>query len=151
MVLAASATTIIPGRSPQEILEFVLDLEKYRQVDTKITRVVSVTGPDREGRGSAKIWGRMRMTPPAPDVQDFHLERWHRLTFTGAARQPGRAVFGFTGTFECTQLSQGTQVTHAYTFRFTPPFRWLDRLNRPTLQGEVEAEMERLASHLGRS
>ena len=148
MTLAASATVVVPNRSPQQVLEFVLDLELYRHVDDKIMRVFSVEGPDAEGRGSARLLGRMPYTPPAPDVQDFVLERWQRITFRGAPRKPLRAVFDFSGTFECRQVPEGTEVTHAYSFDFTLPFRWLERAHRTRLPIEVRAEMDRLVDAL---
>ena len=148
MTLTASATSTVTGRSPQEVIEFVLDLEQYRRIDTKILRVFSIEGPDDEGNGSARILGRMRWTPPAPDVQDFSLERWQRLTFRGGARQPGRAVFNFTGTFECNEVAEGTEFTHAYVFDFTPPFRWLERVHRGSFTPDLRDEVDRLATHL---
>ena len=58
MSITAQATANM-GASPQDILEFVLDLNQYRQVDPKISRVISVEGPDSEGQGSVKIWGKL--------------------------------------------------------------------------------------------
>ncbi len=89
MSITAQAAVIVEA-SPQEVLEFVLDLHQYRQVDLKIARVISVDGPDSDGRGSVKIWGKLKGLPPAPDRQDFVLRRWTDLTFTGASRQPAR-------------------------------------------------------------
>lgn len=149
-MLRASSTVDIPGVSPQEVLEFVLDLDRYRDVDDKIVEVGIVTGPDQAGRGSVQLSGRLRFGPAAPDVHHFVLERWSRLTFTGAPRQPGRLVFTFAGTFVCEPTATGTEVTHAYTFRFRLPFRWLEPLHRAWLQTELEAEMVRLAEELRR-
>ncbi len=148
MALNASSTIEISA-TPQRILEFVLDLDQYRQADHKITRVSSVTGPDESGAGSVKLWGKLPGLPPAPDRQDFKLERWTRVTFTGAPRQPGRLIFDFTGTFECVPIDDtSTQVTHAYEFRFRRLFRWLEsRLSAP-LDKELDEEVKRLAELL---
>jgi len=87
--------------------------------------------------------------PPAPDREDFTLEKWSRLTFIGAPRQPGRLVFDFVGTFECTLLdSQTTQVTHAYEFEFRKPFRWLERRLSVPLADEINQEVTRLSDLL---
>lgn len=75
VTLRAEATATVAA-TPQSALEFVLDVDRYRQIDPKIVRVFSVTGPDSEGRGSIRLLGRMRGLPPAPDKQDFVLERW---------------------------------------------------------------------------
>ena len=144
MTMTATATAEVAA-TPQEILEFVLDLDRYREVDPKIVRVVSVDGPDGEGRGSVRIWGRMRWLPPAPDRQDFVLERWNRITFIGASRQPARLIFDFVGTLECEPADQGTRLTHAYEFRFKGPLRPLERALGSWLQRQVEDELTAIA------
>ena len=80
MTITAQATVNV-GASPQNVLEFALDLDQYRQVDPKILRVRSVEGPDDEGQGSVRIWGKVKGLPPAPDRQDFILEPCTKLTF----------------------------------------------------------------------
>ena len=88
--------------------------------------------------------------PAAPDRQNFTLDKWRRLTFVGAPRQPGRLVFTFVGTFECVPIDDGgTHVTHAYEFEFRRPFRWLERRMAAPLADEIEHEVERLAELLG--
>ena len=68
MALTASSTTHVSA-TPRKVLESVMNLEEYRKVDKKFVRVVSVTGPDAEGMGSVKLWGRLKGMPPAPDRQ----------------------------------------------------------------------------------
>ena len=150
IVLVATSTVEIPGVCPQDVLEFVLDLDHYKDVDRKIVKVGVVAGPDESGRGSVKLSGRLRFGPAAPDVQYFKLDRWSRLTFTGASRQPARAIFNFTGTFQCTPTASGTSVTHAYDFRFRGLFRLLEPLQRSWLQDELDDEMEQLRKTLAR-
>lgn len=147
-MLRASSTVDIPGVSPQEVLELVLDVDRYRELDDKIVEVGIVTGPDQAGRGSVELTGRLRFGPALPDVHDFVLERWSRLTFTGAPRQPGRLVFEVTGTFVCEPTTTGTEVTHSYTFSFRLPFRWLEAVHRTWLQDELDVEMERIVEEL---
>lgn len=143
MALIAEATTEV-SVPPRAVLELVLDLDRYRQADRKIVRVISTTGPDADGRGSVRFWGRLRFTPPLPDTQLFVLERWSRITFTGAPRQPGRLVFGFTGTFECEETATGCRITHRYEFRFRGPFRIVERALGAWLQEEIEAEVAKV-------
>ena len=148
MLLTVSATANVAA-TPQAVLEFVLDLDRYRQADHKITRVSSVTGPDEAGRGSVRLWGRLPGLPVAPDRQDFTLERWNRLTFVGAPRQASRLVFDFVGTFECVPLDDlTTRVTHAYDFTFRRPFRWIGRRLAEPLRQEIDDEVFRLAEIL---
>lgn len=146
--MTASATAEVAA-TPQEVLEFVLDLHRYKEVDPKIVRVVSVAGPNGEGQGSVKMWARMRWMPPAPDRQDFVLERWNRVTFTGAARQPARMIFDFTGTVECQDCEAGSELTHAYEFRFKGPFRWVERVLKSWLQRQIEEEVDAIAKRFG--
>ena len=149
MPLSVSATVEVAA-TPQAILEFVLDLERYRQADHKIVRVASVVGPDEAGKGSIRVWGRLPGLPIAPDRQDFTLEPWNRLTFVGAPRQLGRLVFNFVGTFECVPVgNQTTRVTHAYEFTFRKPFRWVEARIAEPLRLELEQEVARLAEIVG--
>jgi len=148
MTLNVSSTAAISA-TPQEVLEFVLDLDRYRQADHKITRVSSVTGPDEHGAGSMRLWGKLPGMPPAPDRQDFTLERWSHLRLIGAPRQPGRLVFDFVGTFDCVPIDDTTtQVTRAYEFAFTRPFRWLERRMAAPLATAIDEEVTRLADIL---
>jgi hypothetical protein len=148
MTLTVSATAEISA-TPVQVLEFVLDLDRYRQADHKITRVSSVTGPDENGVGSVRLWGKLPGMPRALDRQDFTLEKWSRLTFVGARRQPGRLVFDFIGTFDCVPIDdQVTQVTHAYEFTFRWPFRWLERRMSLPLADEIGQEVRRLTELL---
>ncbi len=148
MTVTASASAHVDA-DPQTVLEFVLDLDRYRQADRKILRVSAVEGPDADGHGSAKMWGRVRGLPPAPDRQDFTLERWHTLTFVGAPRQPARMVFDFVGTFDCVPDDGGTTITHAYEFTFKGPFRLVERSLGDWLQAEIETEVATIAEILG--
>jgi hypothetical protein len=48
-VLTAKGIVTV-NATAQAVLEFVLDLERYKRVDRKIVRVSSVHGPDTSGR-----------------------------------------------------------------------------------------------------
>ena len=148
MTVTATASAHIDAE-PRTILEFVLDLDRYRQADRKILRVSAVEGPDEAGRGSVRMWGRVRGLPPAPDRQDLTLERWEKLTFVGAPRQPARLVFDFVGTFDCVPDDDGTTITHAYEFTFKGPFRLVERSLGDWLQHEIEDEVATIAAILG--
>lgn len=148
MSLTASATTTVRA-TPRDVLEFVLDLDRYRLADHKIRRISTVEGPDDVGEGSVVMWGKLRGMPPARDRQNFVLERWSHLTFVGAPRQPGRLLFDFVGTFDAVPLpDDSTLLTHAYQFTFTPPFRRLEKRLSGWLQDEIDAEVERISEIL---
>jgi hypothetical protein len=150
MTVTASASTHVDA-DPQSVLEFVLDLDRYRQADRKILRVGHIEGPDDAGQGSVRMWGRVRGLPPAPDRQDFTLDRWEKLTFIGAPRQPARLVFDFVGTFDCVPDDDGTTITHAYEFTFKGPFRRVERTLGDWLQHEIEDEVATIADIVGGS
>lgn len=147
MALRASASIVTPV-TPREVLELVLDLDRYRQADSKILTIRTVDGPDENGRGEVRLWSRLKFTPPAPDEQIMQLERWRRLTFSSAPRQPLRLIFRFTGTVECQPTRDGTVVTHTYELTFRAPFRILETVHRRWLQEDVEEEMRRMADIL---
>ena len=82
--------------------------------------------------------GRVRGLPPAPDRRNFTFERWRKLTFVGAPRQPTRMVFDFVGTFDCVPDDGGTTIRHAYEFAFKGPFRVVERSLGDWLRAEIE-------------
>jgi len=146
MTLKVSSTAEVSA-TPQELLEFVLDVDRYRRVDHKITRVSSVTGPDETGLGSIRIWGKMPGLPPAPERQNFTLEKWRRVTFVGAPRQPGRLIMNFVGTFECEPVTDAsTRITHAYELNFRRAFTWLERRMEAPLAEEIDEEVQRIVN-----
>ncbi len=139
---------MVTPATPQQVLELVLDLGRYRQVDSKIVAVRAVVGPDENGRGWVRLWTRLKWTPPVPDLQLFELERWSRLRFTGAPGQLARLALRFTGTVECEPALDGTLVTHSYDLAFRGPFRLLEFPHRRWLQRDLDEEMARLADLL---
>lgn len=144
--MEATGTTLIEAE-PRAVLEWILDLERYRQADPKVGPVKEPVRLDEEGLGRVRYRGRLVGVPTPVDTQDVHLERWHRLTLTGASGVWTRWFVEFEGTFECERAGSGTQVTHREHFRFKPrPLGWLmDRLLGRWLAGTMPGEMTRLA------
>ena len=148
MVVQAEADTLVTCTS-RDVLELVLDLDRYRQADTKIGRVIRPVVLDQHGHGSTRYWGHMRGLPPAPDTNLVKLTPWTELTFTGAPHQPGRLVVDFQGTFRCEPTDAGCRVTHRYELSFHRPWRWIYGAGlQDWLQREVIDEMARLAALL---
>ena len=78
MVLRATASTLIPA-TPQQVMELVLDLERYRQVDSKIVAVSKVAGPDESGKGRVRGCSTRRAllgvaTKPQPSKTVFPIQ-----------------------------------------------------------------------------
>lgn len=149
MTVRAETTRVVPATC-QEVLEFVLDLDRYRQADTKIWRVSRPVELDHNDEGTARYWGRFRGAPPAPDVNIVRLRRWRELTFTGAPRQPARLVLDFSGRFTCREVDDGCEVTHGYEMTFHRPFRRIyEPLLARWLPPELDAELDRMSLMLG--
>ena len=149
MVLTARATRTVAATS-REVLEFVLDLDRYREADNKIGKVTRPVVLDDNNEGRATYWGSMRGAPPAPDTNLVKLDPWRELTFTSAPRQPLRLVVHFIGRFVCTDIDGGCELTHSYDIAFRRPFRWVyEPLLRTWLQTELEAELDRVVEILG--
>lgn len=149
MTVRATATTVVPATS-REVLEFVLDLERYREADTKIGRIVEPIVLDEHGVGRTRYWGRLRGTPPAPDTNIVRLTPWTEVTFTGAPRQPARLALDFTGRFSCVDTDDGCEITHGYEMTFRRPLRWVyEPLLRSWLQSELEDELDRVRTIVG--
>lgn len=150
-MIQVSATTQV-RRTSREVLEFVADLDRYREVDRKIGRISRPLVLDHTGTGRVRYWGRLRGLPPAPDVNLVRLTPWTELTFTGAPWQPARLALDFRGRFRCADTDNGCTVTHDYELAFRPPFRWFYEARLADwLQTEVTHEVASLATVLSPS
>lgn len=131
--------TVIVHRSPEEVLEWVVDLERYRRADTKITKVI------RQSDDRVIYRGRLRGIPTPADENLVQYERGKSLTFRGAPRWT-RHVLDFEGSFHCHPVDGGTRLVHTEQLGFKPwPVRiameaWL----RSWLEREIVDEMERI-------
>ena len=128
--------------APQEVIEFVLDLNRYRQADRKIGRVGAV---HRDGnQGTAEFSGRIRGLPGPRGVYPFTVTA-AGLRFGSPIAGPARWFLDFEGTFDCEVTAAGTVVTHREVFDFKRPWRWLaEPLLRRWLETDTAGEMVRL-------
>lgn len=145
--MACGEGTAIVRRPPRDVLEFVLDVDRYRQADRKIGRVHWVrrdgdTG-DTGDTGQVKHNGRLFGLPAPPITLAFTLTRWSRLDFRMvAAPWPLR---GFVGFFTCEETPQGTVVTHRECFSLHPVAAMLlDPLAAAWLARDTPAEVLRI-------
>jgi ligand-binding SRPBCC domain-containing protein len=145
--IAGIGTTVICCE-PQAVMEFVLDVQRYRQADHKIGQLHYVR---RVGdRGRVRHGGRFIGIPAPAATLDFELTPFSSLEFRGV-RMPW-PLRGFHGSFICIPTSAGTHVTHEECFVFGPltgrmlrPFlgRWLAR--------DTQAEVIRMKHQLERA
>jgi hypothetical protein len=139
MIVGEATTTVaVP---PNEVFEFVLDLNRYRQADRKIGRV----GPiHRNGdRGTVRFSGRIKGLPGPAGTYPFTVTA-SRLKFGSPIAGPACWFLDFEGTFDCEVTAAGTVVTHREVFNFKRPWRWLaEPLLRRWLEADTAEEMVR--------
>jgi hypothetical protein len=142
VVMIVGEGTATVQATPNEVFEFVLDLNRYRQADHKIGRVKSV---ERDGNsGTAQFAGRLRGLPGPTGTYPFTLTDTH-LQFDSPTAGAARWFLDFEGTFDCEAGDDGTVVTHREVFMFKRPWSWLaEPLLRNWLERDTADEMDRL-------
>lgn len=114
-VVCGEGRTVI-RRQPKDILEFVLDVDRYRRADLKIGRVHYVHRNGNEGE--VRHGGRLLGLPGPSVILSFALTPYSRLDFRGVGVPwPLR---GFDGFFTCEKSAEGTIVVHRECFIFGP-------------------------------
>lgn len=129
--------------SPEEILAFVMDVDRYRRADHKIR---SIRHLERHGdEVVVAMWTRAGGFPVAT-TQRMRLTPGHRIDVTNEPSWQDRLV-DFHGEFVCQPPTGGagaTRVTHRYTFSFKGPGRLLEPLIHRWLQRDIRREVARL-------
>jgi len=140
------------GCAPETYLEFVLDVERYREVDDKIGPIAWVRrqGDLTELKFRPRLPG-MNMPEPYA-VSQMRLTPGQRIDVRLAPlprNLANRLVSKFTASFACEPVAGGqTRVTRMISFRFNPLVRWLfEPTLRRTLPESVEREL-RLAKEI---
>lgn len=148
MVMVQVQETI--GCTPDDLLGFVMDIERYAAIDKKINPVIwwrrdgdlleFACRPKLAGLRQAKVVQQARLTPGQRiDITLSPLPS-NRLAHT---------IARFEACFECVEVNAGTQVTRTLNFLFTPAVRWfLEPLFRRRLPGEVREEIRLAKEHL---
>jgi hypothetical protein len=144
--MACGEGSAIIACSPRAVLEFVLDVERYRLADRKIGRVHWMR---RDGdHGQVKHDGRLLGLPFPPMVLAFTLTSWSRLDFRMVtAPWP---LTGFEGFFTCEPTVQGTRVVHRERFAVHPLIGLLDPLFGAWLARDTPREVIRIKRILER-
>lgn len=125
-VIRAEGSVVIE-RPPREVLEFVLDLDRYRQADTKIINVSQQpTLSPSKPQGRARYRGRLRGLPTPSQWQTVSLIPWERVDIRTEPGQWTAVMATFIGGFRCDPLGEdGTRLTHFEQFEFRRPANWL--------------------------
>ena len=136
--------------TPDELLEFVMDIERYAAVDKKIH---PVTWSRREGNLLEFACKPTLAGIPQPKVvQQIRLTPGKRLDIWMSPPPHNRlqhAVARFEASFETEPVDGGTMVTRTLSFRFAAAVRPLaEPLFRRRLPAEVADELDRAQDYL---
>ncbi|MGI8755371.1 MAG: SRPBCC family protein [Acidimicrobiales bacterium] len=119
--------SIVIDRSAEEVLTYVLDLDRYRQADAKIAKVLldMEIGPDQlEGR--QRFRGSLRGLPTPAQTQIVKLEPWRSLRIQSDPNDWTTKLATFSGGFICEPMStEAVELTHYEQFAFRGPLAWI--------------------------
>lgn len=150
-MLTVEVTETFPC-TPEELLDFVMDVERYALVDPRLRPVLWTR---REGN-LLEFGFRPRVAGlPAPKtVARVRLTPGHRVDVELApppANRMTRLASDFDASFVCTPVEGGTHLVRTLNFRFRPPLRWLaEPLLRRPLHAEAQQEMRRAKEYIRR-
>lgn len=137
--MGEGSTTVAAPKA--EVVEFVLDLERYRQADRKIGRVGEIT---RHGdTGTVRFSGRVRGLPGPSGVYPYEITATG-MRFGSPTAGAAKWFLEFEGTFDFEEGADGTVVHHRETFEFKRPWRWVaEPFLRRWLERDTAEEMQR--------
>jgi polyketide cyclase/dehydrase/lipid transport protein len=131
--------------SPEEYLDFVMDVERYRQVDDKLGRILWTRrqGDVLQFKFLPKLPG-FRL-PPVGTVSSMRLVPGARIDVELAPlphNALSRGMSTFRASFSCAPVDGGVRVRRTISFDFNPLVRWIfEPVLRRTLPTSVEREL----------
>jgi hypothetical protein len=141
MICGQASATVTS--SPAEVLDFVWDLHRYRQADSKIGRVLAVE-PDGEDN-IVRFRSRIHGLPGPAARQRVHRSGDQRIDITDVASWQNRLVT-FEAFVTCESTAAGTLVIHREQFDFHGAMRLIaEPFLRTWLVNEVANEVARMA------
>lgn len=146
-MIAGEGTALI-RRPARAIYEFVLDLDRYKQADTKIGTVHSVTWDG--DHGEIHYSGRFRGLPTPAVRQTITVAPYRRIDVRSIPGTPAHAMSRFHGLFTFDELGDGTtRVFHREELVFRGPLRWIvEPLLRDWLAADTAEEVRRMKTLL---
>nr|WP_042191242.1 SRPBCC family protein [Kibdelosporangium sp. MJ126-NF4]CEL19941.1 hypothetical protein [Kibdelosporangium sp. MJ126-NF4]CTQ97165.1 hypothetical protein [Kibdelosporangium sp. MJ126-NF4] len=150
-MLTVEVTEVI-ACTPDELLEFVMDPERYAEVDTKIRPVVWVR---RDGNVTEfKFRSKLAGLPGPPTVSRMTLTPGKRVDVALApppANRLARLASDFTASFVCEPADGGTRLVRTLNFDFKPFIGWLaEPMLRKWLNTDVRDEVRLAKEYLER-
>ncbi|MFH5227896.1 SRPBCC family protein [Antrihabitans spumae] len=137
-------TTQFIAVPPEVVLDFVMDIERYAEIDEKIRPVLWVRRernltefafrPRLGGLRGTKMVAQERLTPG---------ERVDIVMSPAPHNRLIRVVTHYEGSFECTPVPGGTEVLRSERFAIRTPFRWfMEPFLRRTMPRLVREELQ---------
>ena len=146
-VIFGEASVVVTA-TPDEALALLWDLERYREADHKIGRIISAQ-PDG-GDLVVRFVPKMRGLPGPPVTQRLRRTGAHRIDISDEPGSWVSKVQTFSGFLIAEPTDGGTRVTHREQLDFHgPTARVLERSLRGWLAKDVEAEVVRIGLLLG--
>jgi hypothetical protein len=138
--------------TPDELLEFVMDPERYAEVDSKIRPVRWVR---REGNVTEfEFRPKLAGLPGPPSVSRMELTPGERVDVALApppANRLARLASDFDASFVCTPVDGGTKLVRTLNFHFRPVLRWFaEPMLRRQLLADVREEVRLAKEYLER-
>lgn len=140
--------------TPDDFLEFVLDVHRYAEVDDKIGAIdwVRRDGDTTEFRFRPVLPG---VPGPAPRMVMLVRRVPGDIIEMSLAPLPhnrlNHRLIRFESTFECTPTGDGTLVRSVTTMDVTPAARWvMEPILRRNLPGNIRSEMDRAKVYMDR-
>jgi len=150
VVRAQSIQTV--ACTPDEFLEFVMDIERYAKVDEKIRPIYwsRRDGDTVEFQFRPKLPG---LPMPSPKlVQRVALTAGQRIDITNAPlphNKIGNRMSDFHASFVCEPVEGGTRVTRTIEMTFPAVVKWLvEPLLERRLSAAVERELAQAKAYL---
>jgi hypothetical protein len=140
--------------TPDDFLEFVLDVHRYAEVDDKIG---TIDWTRRDGDTTEFRFRPVLPGIPGPAPRMVLLVRRVPGDIIEMALSPrphnrlNHLLIRFESTFECTRVDGGTLVRSVTTMDVTPPARWLvEPILRRHLPGNIRSELDRAKVYMDR-
>lgn len=111
--------------TPEAVLEFIMDIERYAEIDEKIRPVLWIR---REGNLTEFAFRPKLGGLIGPKLVSQERRNGHRVDITLAPSPHNRlirAITHYEATFECVPVPGGTEVHRSERFRLRWPFRWI--------------------------
>ena len=146
MIFGEASVTV--RATPDEVLGFLWDLDRYRQADHKIGRVLS-TQPNGDDL-VVRFVPKMRGLSGPPVRQRLRRTGPHRIDITDEPGSWVSRIQTFSGFLLAEPVAEGTYVTHREQRDFHGPLaRAMERSLRRWLAHDVAAEVARIGRLLG--